>query len=245
MPSPALGVMLIEPGDLGVLTGIAPALPSGWPSSWGQPRALREQCCGPTNGIVTCLFLPGQLVEFLKKTESRGPVSCDTVLKIFYQTCRAVQHMHKQKPPIIHRDLKVPALVGRRPSSGPRVASEVWWGCLCCASRGLGPRRGQVAAAVPDGPGSPGLSGFSQVENLLLSHQGTIKLCDFGSATTISHYPDYSWSAQKRALVEEEVSWLCNPAPCLLWAQVVGTWSLAGGTLHGAALATTPFPVSL
>lgn len=40
--------------------------------------------------------------------EPRGPLSCDTVLKIFYQTCRAVQHMHRQKPPIIHRDLKVP-----------------------------------------------------------------------------------------------------------------------------------------
>ncbi|NWQ78538.1 GAK kinase, partial [Columbina picui] len=92
----------------------------------------------------------GQLVEFLKKVESKGPVSCDTVLKIFYQTCRAVQHMHKQKPPIIHRDLKV--------------------------------------------------------ENLLISNQGTIKLCDFGSATTIAYYPDYNWSAQKRALVEEEIT---------------------------------------
>ena len=47
-------------------------------------------------------------MEFLKKIESKGPLSCDTVLKIFYQTCRAVQHMHRQKPPIIHRDLKVP-----------------------------------------------------------------------------------------------------------------------------------------
>ncbi|KAK2520334.1 Gak isoform A [Columba livia] len=92
----------------------------------------------------------GQLVEFLKKVEAKGPVSCDTVLKIFYQTCRAVQHMHKQKPPIIHRDLKV--------------------------------------------------------ENLLISNQGTIKLCDFGSATTVAYYPDYSWSAQKRALVEEEIT---------------------------------------
>lgn len=46
---------------------------------------------------------------------------------------------------------------------------------------------------------------FLKVENLLISNQGTIKLCDFGSATTIAHYPDYNWSAQKRALVEEEV----------------------------------------
>lgn len=46
---------------------------------------------------------------------------------------------------------------------------------------------------------------FLKVENLLISNQGTIKLCDFGSATTIAYYPDYNWSAQKRAVVEEEV----------------------------------------
>lgn len=46
---------------------------------------------------------------------------------------------------------------------------------------------------------------FLKVENLLISNQGTIKLCDFGSATTIAYYPDYNWSTQKRALVEEEV----------------------------------------
>lgn len=45
----------------------------------------------------------------------------------------------------------------------------------------------------------------TQIENLLISNQGTIKLCDFGSATTVSHYPDYSWSAQKRSMVEDEV----------------------------------------
>lgn len=50
---------------------------------------------------------PGQLVDFIKRIEVKGSMSCDTVLKIFYQSCRAVQHMHKQKPPIIHRDLKV------------------------------------------------------------------------------------------------------------------------------------------
>ncbi|XP_054205588.1 cyclin-G-associated kinase isoform X39 [Homo sapiens] len=107
-----------------------------------------ESDTGQAEFLLLTELCKGQLVEFLKKMESRGPLSCDTVLKIFYQTCRAVQHMHRQKPPIIHRDLKV--------------------------------------------------------ENLLLSNQGTIKLCDFGSATTISHYPDYSWSAQRRALVEEE-----------------------------------------
>ena len=108
-----------------------------------------ESDTGQGEFLLLTELCKGQLVEFLKKVEPKGPISCDTVLKIFYQTCRAVQHMHKQKPPIIHRDLKV--------------------------------------------------------ENLLISNQGTIKLCDFGSATTVAYYPDYSWSAQKRALVEEEV----------------------------------------
>uniref|UniRef100_A0A8C3RSM0 Cyclin-G-associated kinase n=1 Tax=Chelydra serpentina TaxID=8475 RepID=A0A8C3RSM0_CHESE len=109
-----------------------------------------ESDTGQGEFLLLTELCKGQLVEFLKKVESKGPLSCDTVLKIFYQTCRAVQHMHKQKPPIIHRDLKV--------------------------------------------------------ENMLISNQGTIKLCDFGSATTVAHYPDYSWSAQKRAIVEEEIT---------------------------------------
>ncbi|RMC22340.1 hypothetical protein DUI87_00652 [Hirundo rustica rustica] len=109
-----------------------------------------ESDTGQGEFLLLTELCKGQLVEFLKKVESKGPISCDTVLKIFYQTCRAVQHMHKQKPPIIHRDLKV--------------------------------------------------------ENLLISNQGTVKLCDFGSATTIAYYPDYNWSAQKRALVEEEIT---------------------------------------
>jgi len=29
------------------------------------------------------------------------------VLRVFYATCSAVAHMHSQKPPVIHRDLKV------------------------------------------------------------------------------------------------------------------------------------------
>lgn len=56
----------------------------------------------------TCIYsASGQLVDFIKRVEQKASLSCDTVLKIFYQACRAVQHMHKQKPPIIHRDLKV------------------------------------------------------------------------------------------------------------------------------------------
>ena len=29
------------------------------------------------------------------------------VLRVFFQTCLAVAHMHSQNPPIVHRDLKV------------------------------------------------------------------------------------------------------------------------------------------
>ncbi|XP_016051333.1 PREDICTED: cyclin-G-associated kinase isoform X3 [Miniopterus natalensis] len=126
-----------------------------------------ESDTGQAEFLLLTELCRGQLVEFLKKSETKGPLSCDTVLKIFYQTCRAVQHMHKQKPPIIHRDLKV--------------------------------------------------------ENLLLSNQGTIKLCDFGSATTISHVPDYSWSAQRRALVEEEIT--RNTTPMYRTPEIVDLYS--------------------
>ncbi|KAM5283688.1 cyclin-G-associated kinase isoform 2-T2 [Hipposideros larvatus] len=126
-----------------------------------------ESDTGQAEFLLLTELCKGQLVEFLRKSESRGPLSCDTVLKVFYQTCRAVQHMHRQKPPIIHRDLKV--------------------------------------------------------ENLLLSNQGTIKLCDFGSATTISHFPDYSWSAQKRALVEEEIT--RNTTPMYRTPEIVDLYS--------------------
>ena len=47
---------------------------------------------------------------------------------------------------------------------------------------------------------------YVQVENLLLSSSGVIKLCDFGSATTQHISPDNSWSATQRGLVDEEVS---------------------------------------
>ncbi|XP_006874199.1 PREDICTED: cyclin-G-associated kinase [Chrysochloris asiatica] len=126
-----------------------------------------ESDTGQAEFLLLTELCKGQLVDFVKKIESRGPLSCDTVLKIFYQTCRAVQHMHRQKPPIIHRDLKV--------------------------------------------------------ENLLVSDQGTIKLCDFGSATTMSHYPDYSWSAQKRAMVEEEIT--RNTTPMYRTPEIVDLYS--------------------
>ncbi|XP_040273540.1 cyclin-G-associated kinase [Bufo bufo] len=126
-----------------------------------------ESDTGQGEFLLLTELCKGQLVEFLNKAESKGPLSCDTILKIFYQTCRAVQHMHKQKPPIIHRDLKV--------------------------------------------------------ENLLIGNQGTIKLCDFGSATTIAHYPDYNWTAQRRALVEDEM--IRNTTPMYRTPEIIDLYS--------------------
>jgi len=47
----------------------------------------------------------GQLIDVIRARH--GPLPCNEVLQAFYQTCSAVHHMHRQKPPIIHRDLKV------------------------------------------------------------------------------------------------------------------------------------------
>lgn len=108
-----------ELGALGLASPDVPLLPRS------RGRGVASQSALAPSGRVACQLLGdgthsllGQLVEFLKKVEPRGPLPCDAVLKIFYQTCRAVQHMHKQRPPIIHRDLKVP---------GPgHLASEPW-----------------------------------------------------------------------------------------------------------------------
>ncbi|KAM6965438.1 cyclin-G-associated kinase [Aplochiton taeniatus] len=126
-----------------------------------------ESDTGQAEFLILTELCKGQLVDFVKRVEQRGPMSCDTLLKIFYQACRAVQHMHKQKPPIIHRDLKI--------------------------------------------------------ENLLISQQGTIKLCDFGSSTTLAHYPDYSWSAQKRSMVEDEI--LRNTTPAYRTPEMIDLYS--------------------
>lgn len=47
-----------------------------------------------------------------------------------------------------------------------------------------------------------------QIENLLISSRGQIKLCDFGSSTITQHVPDESWTALQRSLVEDEVNLL-------------------------------------
>ena len=50
------------------------------------------------------VLLGGQLLDVV----SNNRLSPRQVLRVFYETCSAVAHMHNQIPPIIHRDLKVP-----------------------------------------------------------------------------------------------------------------------------------------
>uniref|UniRef100_A0A069DZQ8 Cyclin-G-associated kinase n=1 Tax=Panstrongylus megistus TaxID=65343 RepID=A0A069DZQ8_9HEMI len=61
-----------------------------------------------------------------------------------------------------------------------------------------------------------------KVENLLLTNDGKIKLCDFGSATTQVFRPDNSWSAQQRSMLEDQMNRCTTPmyrAP-----EMVDTW---------------------
>lgn len=57
-----------------------------------------------------------------------------------------------------------------------------------------------------------------QVENLLLTKDKRIKLCDFGSATTTQLQPDHSWSATQRGLAEDEVTMAtdCTHVLCIM-----------------------------
>ncbi|XP_050342382.1 cyclin-G-associated kinase [Nymphalis io] len=103
--------------------------------------------------LLTDLCSGGSLMEALQNRGQAFPLP--TILRVFYQTCKAVQHMHAQVPPIAHRDLKL--------------------------------------------------------ENFLISNEGTIKLCDFGSATTDIFAPNPSWSANQRNMLEENLAQFTTP----------------------------------
>lgn len=96
--------------------------------------------------LVTEFCQAGQLRDCLED----GALAPELVLRVFFQACKAVQHLHSQMPPIIHRDIKI--------------------------------------------------------ENFLIGSDGSLKLCDFGSATTTCHQPDYDWSAGQRDMLIDSVS---------------------------------------
>ncbi|XP_024081424.1 cyclin-G-associated kinase isoform X2 [Cimex lectularius] len=61
-----------------------------------------------------------------------------------------------------------------------------------------------------------------KIENLLLSSEGKIKLCDFGSATSHIIRPDNSWSAQQRFLLEDKMN-MCT-TPMYRAPEMIDTW---------------------
>lgn len=63
--------------------------PAGDPSSAPAPGPISVSASAPTPTVL----------------------DVGLVLQIFYQTCRAVQHLHHQQPPIVHRDLKLENLL--------------------------------------------------------------------------------------------------------------------------------------
>ncbi|XP_046839155.1 cyclin-G-associated kinase-like isoform X2 [Xenia sp. Carnegie-2017] len=60
--------------------------------------------------ILTEYCTGGQLIKWFNDRKGRR-IPTTQVLRIFHQISRAVAHMHKQNPPIIHRDLKIENLL--------------------------------------------------------------------------------------------------------------------------------------
>jgi len=82
----------------------------------------------------------GSLTHYLQRSQN---LSEDQVIRMFRQIVTAVAHMHKQRPPVAHRDLKI--------------------------------------------------------DNILIAKDGTFKLCDFGSCSTV----DRTYTT-KREIVQEQ-----------------------------------------
>lgn len=50
-----------------------------------------------------------------------------------------------------------------------------------------------------------------KIENILFDSKGMVKLCDFGSATDKSYFPDMDWTPIQRSLVEDEMQRKTTP----------------------------------
>ncbi|KAK7579810.1 hypothetical protein V9T40_000439 [Parthenolecanium corni] len=62
-----------------------------------------------------------------------------------------------------------------------------------------------------------------KLENFLLGEDGRLKLCDFGSATVDVISPDESWSANKRAMLEDELAHCTTPM--YRTPEMIDSWS--------------------
>ncbi|XP_055384160.1 cyclin-G-associated kinase [Condylostylus longicornis] len=61
-----------------------------------------------------------------------------------------------------------------------------------------------------------------KLENYLISVDGILKLCDFGSATTDAIKPNENWSMKKREEIQEEI--FSNTSPMYRAPEIVSTW---------------------
>ena len=120
-------------------------------------------------------------------------LSPQQVLRVFYATCSAVAAMHSQSPAIIHRDIKVRIRGFPLPHTHTRSHNTHLIHMLYTYYTETHHHTHTHTHA------------HTQVENLILTGEGVIKLCDFGSATTQQVNPEPSWTAVQRGLAEEEV----------------------------------------
>jgi len=89
-----------------------------------------------------------------------------------------------------------------------------------------------------------------KLENLLISSNGSVKLCDLGSATTSVHSPGPDWNMNQRTVLEDELAKYSTPmyrAPEMLdtWSnfpinQAVDIWA-AGLVLYAVCFNKHPF----
>ena len=89
-----------------------------------------------------------------------------------------------------------------------------------------------------------------KLENLLISNNGSVKLCDLGSATTSVHSPGPDWNMNQRTVLEDELAKYSTPmyrAPEMLdtWSnypinQAVDIWA-AGLVLYAVCFNKHPF----